>query len=386
MAGAEQEPRTYFAPAERLGPDLLRRQVEEMAHNPVVDTLLSTAMGMAAVLNEHRQVLAANFHFLDALGVVEPGRLLGLRPGEVLGCVHADELEGGCGTSSFCASCGAVVAITAALDEDEPEERDCALTFERGSLMVERIFRVRAAPFCVDDCRLILLYLQDITEDHWRRSLERAFFHDVNNALTGLLGASELLEPTEPGQSALVEEIRRYARRIAREVDTQRLLASGRPTGLILRLQEVTCEALLEGLRSQYLAHPVAHERRLHLSLYCPQRMVCTDPMLLERVLENMLNNAFEATAPGGEVVLGAEEREAGVRFSVWNQGTVTPAARKRLFQRHFSTKEGGGRGYGTHSMKIFGEGFLRGKVGYESGEAGGTTFWVWLPWTPPTS
>ena len=41
--------------------------------------------------------------------------LLGKRPGEALGCVHASECSTGCGTTEFCSECGAVRAILASL-------------------------------------------------------------------------------------------------------------------------------------------------------------------------------------------------------------------------------------------------------------------------------
>lgn len=54
---------------------------------------------------------------------------------------------------------------------------------------------------------------------------------------------------------------------------------------------------------------------------------------------------------------------------------------RRRVFQRHFSTKAGAGRGYGTYSMKLFGEGYLRGQVWFESTDSLGTVFSLKLPW-----
>ena len=37
--------------------------------------------------------------------------ILGMRPGELLDCVHAKNDSGGCGTSEFCRVCGAVNAV-----------------------------------------------------------------------------------------------------------------------------------------------------------------------------------------------------------------------------------------------------------------------------------
>jgi signal transduction histidine kinase len=64
----------------------------------------------------------------------------------------------------------------------------------------------------------------------------------------------------------------------------------------------------------------------------------------------------------------------------VHNPAAIPEAIQKRIFQRSFSTKAARGRGLGTYAMKLFGENLLRGDVGFESGPATGTTFWILLP------
>jgi signal transduction histidine kinase len=100
---------------------------------------------------------------------------------------------------------------------------------------------------------------------------------------------------------------------------------------------------------------------------------------LVSRVLVNMLKNALEATPRGGVVSLLARAFDTGIEFSVWNAGEISPIVAARIFERHFSTKGGVGRGLGTYSMKKLGEGCLGGTVGFESGERG-TVFKFTLP------
>ena len=49
--------------------------------------------------------------------------------------------------------------------------------------------------------------------------------------------------------------------------------------------------------------------------------------------------------------------------------------AQLQIFQRSFSTK-GSGRGVGTYSIKLLGEQYLRGRVGFTSSETDGTAFY----------
>jgi hypothetical protein len=105
---------TFFASPERAREGDLRRQIEEVSSNPVIDALVASVSGLLAVLNEHRQIVALNDTLLNAIGVKDSGEVLGLRPGEAIRCVHADELAGGCGTSRYCSTCGAAIAIVSA--------------------------------------------------------------------------------------------------------------------------------------------------------------------------------------------------------------------------------------------------------------------------------
>ena len=81
---------------------------------------------------------------------------------------------------------------------------------------------------------------------------------------------------------------------------------------------------------------------------------------------------------------LAARRDGRGMRFEVHNPGAIPAAVVPRIFQRHFSTKAGPGRGEGTWSMKALGEGLLGGEVGFETDRARGTTFWLRLPAVGP--
>jgi sensor histidine kinase regulating citrate/malate metabolism len=64
----------------------------------------------------------------------------------------------------------------------------------------------------------------------------------------------------------------------------------------------------------------------------------------------------------------------------VSNPGLIPEQVQLQLFKRSFSTKSAKGRGIGTYSMKLFGERYLGGRVGFESTAEKGTTFWIELP------
>jgi len=104
--------------------------------------------------------------------------------------------------------------------------------------------------------------------------------------------------------------------------------------------------------------------------------ILSSDIALLSRTVENMIVNALEATAEGGQVTISCNETaDNGVKFSVHNQGLIPAEVQAQLFKRTFSTK-GKGRGYGTYGMRLLSS-LIKGKVWLTSTEADGTTFFA---------
>jgi hypothetical protein len=150
---------TFFAPAERASEDELWRGLELVSQDLGAQLLLQRSPGLAALLNEHRQVLAVNDNVLKVLGIESVGAVIGLRPGEALGCIHAAEMPGGCGTSFPCADCGAVLAILACMVQDCPVEGPCTIRVERQGQPVELVFHARCVPLEISRRRFLLLFL-----------------------------------------------------------------------------------------------------------------------------------------------------------------------------------------------------------------------------------
>lgn len=380
---AQAAPSTWFLPADRAAPDLLARQIAQATTHPIVDAMLRTFGGAVAVLNPQRQIVALNATYLEAIGAADGGVVLGLRPGEAIGCTQAAAHPGGCGTGRACAACGAAVAIVSSAARDRPEERDCVLTIRNGEATVELDLRVRAAPLTLDGLTFTLVTLSDVTADRRRAALERAFFHDLANLVAGLTGAAASLDDPDPGEAALVAaDVRALTARLSKEVQLQRALASARPGALRVEVERLELEALVGQMRKLFQHHPVAAGKRLAVSAPPGPVSLDTDGYLLHRVVTNMLVNAFEATPHGGEVRLTVTEPGGQVAIAAWNPGAIPPAVAPRIFQRYFSTKPGEGRGQGTFVMKLFGESYLKGRVTFETGPMTGTCFTLTLPRT----
>lgn len=369
---------THFADAERASKNELETEIDIVIKSPVIQELLHTINGLIAVLDEHRQVVALNDSFLQMLGIDNPGEMLGLRLGEVLQCIHSHEEPSGCGTTKYCQTCGAAIAIVSSMALDKPVDRICALTANRDQSTVDFSLLVRAHPIRINNKKFILLFIQDITLEQLRAALERTFFHDIGNMLTGMLGASEMLV-IQNKDSRLAEIVRQSALRLANEVAIQKCLFKGDACDYQVSRHEITTEQLQNDLKNVFANHAASHNKSLFLPEPTPPFSIKTDISLALRVMCNMVTNALEATDRNGTVKAWFERDENFLVFHVWNCKSIPEEVQHRIFQRNFSTKEGAGRGIGTFSMKLLGEKILGGKVSFTSSETG-TIFQFALP------
>jgi len=106
---------TYFASAARANSEQIRQLSELALADPILGIVFEAVGGYALVIDQHRQIIAANDELLQMLGAKRDDSLLGLRPGEAVHCINAARGPGGCGTSLQCRHCGAVAAILAYL-------------------------------------------------------------------------------------------------------------------------------------------------------------------------------------------------------------------------------------------------------------------------------
>jgi K+-sensing histidine kinase KdpD len=351
----------------------LASEIEILSKNPLVSGLLHLTSGLLAVLNEHRQIVSINGSFLEMLGIKNPEEVLALRPGEALKCIHAHDEPAGCGTCKFCSTCGLGVAIESSLEQDKPVEKVCALSAKWGGKEVDIVLSVNARPVKIDKKKFILLFVKDITKQEQRAALERTFFHDVNNMLCILVGASELLALKEP--SKLSKTVHRASLRLANEVAIQRCLSQSESGDYLPVWLELTTREILKELYSFFASHPAAIGKNINISEKFPIVSIKTDISLLLRILCNMITNALEATAENGDVKIWLEHECDFLSFCVWNDQEIPQDVAIRIFQRNFSTKEQAGRGIGTYSMKLLGEKILGGQVNFTTSKLEGTIF-----------
>jgi Histidine kinase-, DNA gyrase B-, and HSP90-like ATPase len=372
-----EEVLTYFAPPERDSQEQIRRDHSSLRAMALVRQLLDSFPEPAMILNRHRQIVYANDKLL-ALRRTGQDEIIGLRPGEMLDCIHSGEMEAGCGTSKFCTQCGAVNAIWESIKTDTAQVRECRITCRVPEGFTALDLRVWGTPLALDTTFTVFA-ITDITNEKRRAVLERAFFNDALDIATGIKGVLDPWPEASPSEVAemtatacnlsgeLLEEIRSY----------RDLLAAERGE-LQVNVGELDADELLRNLCDLYGRHSSAEGKTIAQPVLIGPTQIRSDPVLLSRVLGHLLKNALEASSPG-EVVRVALENTGRTTFSVHNPSYMPERVQLQIFQRSFSTKAATGCGIGTYAVKLLVERYLGGEVMFTSTLHGGTQFTVRL-------
>ncbi|MDX2056801.1 MAG: ATP-binding protein [Gemmatimonadales bacterium] len=209
--------------------------------------------------------------------------------------------------------------------------------------------------------------------------LARQVNHDIKNGLTPIRHVvrhlvetaerePERLAPILLERRATLESSVDYLDQLARSY--ARLAPS--PTGARADAAAILHE-IAAARRSERVAVPVRIEG--------PVPLVAADPLILRRIVENLVANAVDALeGRAGTIVLEAASAPAGpVRIKVADDGRgMTAAELERAFDDFFSTKPGGtGLGLSVVRRLVSDVG---GSIRVETGPGQGATFFLELP------
>ncbi|MGC9312460.1 MAG: PAS domain-containing sensor histidine kinase [Sediminispirochaetaceae bacterium] len=366
-----------FAPAARADSKTLSRQAAVFGDNLLAGELLEGVPDAVMVLNSCRQIVYLNTAALR-LSAAEGSTsdCVGLRPGEFLHCIHADNETGGCGTTLFCRVCGAAGVILNGI-KGNGDVQECRIRRTDGSALNLLVW---GRPFSWDDIPFTIFSIQDISSRTRLRILERSFFHDVLNSAGGIRNMVEVLQDVD---TSSFKETQRLIHDLANDMIEQ------------IQFQRDVGYAENGDLKTYMAAHPVrgiveeviARSRKNHICQGRGIRLlegngdcaVITDAGLLKRCLTHVIRNALETIRAGDEVMVGWEEEDGCVDIQVFNPGYIAEDVQLQIFQRSFSTRETR-RGIGTYGVKIIVEHYLDGTVWFQSDKKEGTYFHVRIP------
>jgi len=304
---------------------------------------------------------------------------------------RAEALGQYCGKILQSSLCGTECPLKMAMNGDEVVAREAVLRNRQG----QRMEVMLAAAALRDDQGILLGGVESFRDigpfkllEKERRQIAGMFAHDLKTpvvAVAGLLNrlrqgkVGELSKPQKAYLETIYQEIARLEKLINNFLDYVRLdlhIITPLPSAIQV---EKECQEVLARLQ------PLAEAKGINLLGEFPKELIVlqADPILLQRALGNLLENAIKYSPPHSRIVLKVLNLGNEVQFSVTDQGSgISRQDQAHLFELLYRGKSAGregGMGLGLAIVKriIDAHG---GRVWVESAEGHGATFHFILP------
>ena len=255
-----------------------------------------------------------------------------------------------------------------------------------------RKFEVHVSPFELAGRRHAIGYFHDVTQVERLEIIRQEFLSNISHELrTPLTSILAFVETLEDGAIDDAENNRRFVGVIKRNAERMRALISDILELSLIESGSVSIETREIGLRPFVDAifgdlSAKAAQRQIRLVNEIPAgTSIDCDPIRLEQMLTNLVDNAIKFNREGGNVTLSADINSGRCRLSVTDTGEgILPEHLDRIFERFYRadrarTSDVGGTGLGLaivkHLARLHG-----GEVSAVSLLGTGSTFTIELP------
>jgi PAS domain S-box-containing protein len=239
----------------------------------------------------------------------------------------------------------------------------------------------------------VVYAFRDLTEESAVERLKSDFVstvsHELRTPLAAIYGAAMTLQRTDVAladdqRSGLLAVVAGESERLARTVNDV-LWASRLDSGVLdVSIESCDAGALVTAVVAAARIHlPAPIDLALEVEPGTPP--VAADPDKVRQVLVNLVDNAIKYSPDGGLVEVSVGTAEQAVRFAVSDRGLGIPASEHgRIFEKFFRldpnlTRGVGGTGLGLYICRELVR-RMDGRIGVESSEGAGSTFWFELP------
>ena len=207
--------------------------------------------------------------------------------------------------------------------------------------------------------------------------------HEIKTPLTLILGPLNRLSKELPPDSPLADDIhiiKKNADRLKRVVSQLLDFRKVESNKMDMRVTEIDLVTFIEDISSYF--DNMAQSKQIQYSFQhdVSSVMLWVDTDKMEKILANLLSNAFKFTPDGGTVTIRLQDHAGYVILSVEDNGKgIQPQNLSSVFDQFFTADHLTGTGIGLHLTHEF-VGLHKGSIRVESEPGKRTVFLVELP------
>ncbi len=200
-----------------------------------------------------------------------------------------------------------------------------------------------------------VVVIRDVTVEKEIESARETFFHmithDMRAPLASIQGYAQMLgvnTPNSPGAQKCLQAIMRSSMRLNGMIEDILNTIKLEKGDMKLRMEDVDATALCA--RVFEVHEPFAARKNIVFTSLPPQEKVIFrgDPVLLERVLSNLVGNSLKFTPAGGVVQLSCRSSVAEAFFEVLDNGPGIPKEKQtEIFEKYSQLEEHKYMGFG---------------------------------------
>ncbi len=213
------------------------------------------------------------------------------------------------------------------------------------------------------EVRGIVLVIDDITRTRHLENIRQEFVanvsHELKTPITSIKGFVETMQADENNQD---DQNRRFLDIINRHVDRLNAIINDllelsrieeEGSAKTVELEILPLKPLLEKVERNF--KPIAEQHKVNLVLEASDDLqVSMNAHLLERALDNLLDNALKFSEAGSTVNLTAEKKKSRVTLSVRDSGPgIAEEHLDRIFERFYRIDKGRSRGMGGTGLGL---------------------------------
>lgn len=375
------------------------RKLEHTSH--VAGAVLKNIHAYILLIDKDFKVLKTNYYLKTGTRKSAETK----RVGDLLQCHNALSAKGGCGTHTRCDSCPVRLAIRKAFEQRRNftnlEATLTVVTSDKKSVDCEAI--ISGSYLLLNDEENMVLTVHDITrlknaereltlakEKAENADLSKSVFlanmsHEIRTPLNAIIGFAEVM-----GSANTEEEKKQYQDIIKMNADLLTQLVNDildmskiEAGTLEFVYSKVNINLLLSELQQlfQMRVNDAGGTIQIIAAPSQPSCIIETDRNRVSQVLSNFTTNAIKFTHQGS-IRIGYETRDAELYLYVKDTGTGIPADKlPNVFERFVKLnkdKKGAGLGLSISQTIVT---KLNGKIGADSVEGEGSTFWFTIPY-----